>query len=199
MLQGLAGPLNSEQTKQLGMVQNSASHLLALINDILDISKIEAGQLEILSKRFDLRKSIEKVVTTVRPLAERKGLKLSSSISSEVRDLVSDPRRVEQILLNLLTNAIKFTDSGTVKVECEIIDKNVVSRVTDTGIGIAAEDFEKLFKAFSQIDTGVARTYEGTGLGLSICKKLIEKLQGTITVESKIGVGSTFTITLPIN
>lgn len=199
LTQGLAGPLNEEQMKQLGMVQNSASHLLALINDVLDISKIEAGQLEVFLKRFDFRKSIEKVLMTVRPMAERKGLVLSTNISLEINELVSDQRRVEQILLNLLTNAIKFTDKGAVTVECEIIDNNLCLRVIDNGIGIAKEDLEKLFKPFSQVDTGTTRSHEGTGLGLSICKKLMDKLNGTITVQSKLKVGSTFTITFPIN
>jgi PAS domain S-box-containing protein len=198
LTQGLAGPMNEEQTKQLGMVQNSASHLLALINDVLDISKIEAGQLEVFLKRFDFRKSIEKVIMTVRPLAERKGLVLLTNISPKIIELDSDARRVEQILLNLLTNAIKFTDAGTVTVESEIVDNRVVTRVSDTGIGIAEEDFEKLFKPFSQVDTGTTRAHEGTGLGLSICKKLMDKLNGTIMVQSKQGVGSTFTVTFPM-
>ncbi|MCX7918708.1 MAG: PAS domain S-box protein [bacterium] len=198
LLQGLAGPLNDEQTKQLGMIQSSASHLLALINDILDISKIEAGELEVYLKPFNFRKSIEKVIMSVRPMAEKKGLRLLTNISPEIDELVSDQRRIEQILLNLLSNAIKFTETGTVTVESEIVNNQVVTRVIDTGIGIAEEDLEKLFKPFSQIDTGTSRAHEGTGLGLAICKRLIEKLNGTITVQSKFGIGSTFTVTFPL-
>jgi signal transduction histidine kinase len=196
--QGLAGPLNNEQTKQLSMVQNSARHLLALINDVLDISKIEAGQLEVFKMKYDFRQSIEKIISSVQPLADRKGLELRTNISPKVRELVSDSRRVEQILLNLLNNAIKFTEKGSIHIECKIVDKMLVTSITDSGIGIRDEDLEKLFKAFSQIDTGTTRTYEGTGLGLSISKRLVEKLGGNITVQSKLGTGSTFRVALPI-
>ena len=117
MLQGLAGPLNAEQTKQLGMVQSSARHLLALINDVLDISKIEAGQLEIRAEQFDLRSSLEKVAALVKPLAEKKGLALRVVLSPDVGQAVSDRLRVEQVLLNLLNNAVKFTERGEVTLE----------------------------------------------------------------------------------
>ncbi len=197
MLQGLAGPLNDEQTKQLGMVQSSARHLLNLINDILDISKIEAGQLEIASEPFDMRQTIGKAVRTVTPLAEKKRLALVAEVAPEVDQITSDQRRVEQILINLLNNAIKFTEHGEVRVECRISDGWLVTRVVDTGIGIKPEDMGKLFKAFRQIETGMARRHEGTGLGLSICQKLVEMLGGEIWAESGWGVGSTFTFTLP--
>jgi len=197
VLQGLAGPLNDEQTKQLGMVRNSSRHLLDLINDVLDISKIEAGQLEITSEPFDMREAIEKVVRTVTPLAEKKGLALVAEVSPEVGQITSDRRRVEQALINLVNNAIKFTEEGEVRIECQVNDGWLVTRVVDTGIGIKPEDVGKLFEAFQQIDTGLARVKEGTGLGLSICKKLLEMLGGEIWVESEWGVGSTFTFTLP--
>jgi PAS domain S-box-containing protein len=199
ILQGLAGPINNEQSKQLGMVQNSASHLLALINDVLDISKIEAGQLEVFPKKYDFHKSIEKIVSIIRPLAERKRLELQTTISPEVHELVSDSRRVEQILLNLINNAIKFTEKGSVHVDCKITKTTLVTTISDTGIGIRDEDLEKLFKPFSQIDIGTTRSYEGTGLGLSISKRLVEKLGGNITVQSKLGIGSTFEVALPLN
>jgi len=206
MLQGLVGPLNDEQTKQLGMVRDSGRHLLALINDVLDISKIEAGQVEIYSEPFDMLKAIEKVVQTVTPLAEKKGLALVAEVAPEVGQVVSDRRRVEQILINLLNNAIKFTDSGQVTVKAEWIPRlsirNLQSairiRVVDTGIGIKHEDMGKLFEPFRQIDTGLTRKYEGTGLGLSICKRLVEMMEGEIWAESEgVGKGSTFTFTLP--
>jgi len=197
ILQELAGPLNDEQTKQLNMVRNSSRHLLDLINDVLDISKIEAGQLEITSEPFDMREAIEKVVRTVTPLAEKKGLALVAEVAPQVGQITSDRRRVEQILINLTNNAIKFTEEGVVCVECEVNDSWLVTRVVDTGIGIKPEDVGKLFKAFQQVDTGLARVKEGTGLGLSICKKLLEMLGGEIWVESEWGVGSTFTFTLP--
>ncbi len=197
LLKELAGPLNKEQAKQLGMAKGSAQHLLELINDVLDISKIEAGELKVSLKRFDFRKSIQKMISSVRPSADIKDLKLELHVSDAVKEIISDERRVEQIFLNIINNAIKFTDSGIVKVECEVIGKNIVTRVIDTGIGFEEKDMDKLFKPFSQIDTGLTRNHEGTGLGLSITYKLLEKLGGTITVESEVGKGSTFTVTLP--
>jgi signal transduction histidine kinase/HAMP domain-containing protein len=198
ILQGLAGPLNPEQEKQLNMVRDSSRHLLNLINDVLDISKIEAGQLEIVSEPLDVQEAVEKVVRTMIPLAEKKGLELVAEVSPAVGQITSDRRRVEQILINLVNNAIKFTDQGEVRVECEISGDWLVTRVVDTGIGIKHEDMGKLFEAFRQIDTGVARRHEGTGLGLSICRRLTEMLGGEIWAESEWGMGSTFTFTLPI-
>ncbi len=195
--QGLAGPLNDEQMKQLGMAQRSARHLLDLINDVLDISKIEAGQVEIAAQPFDMREAIEAAVRSVRPLAEKKGLSLVSDVSPQVGEIVSDRRRVEQVLINLLNNAVKFTDSGEVCLACWAEEGWTVTQVEDTGIGIKPEDREKLFKPFRQIDTGLSRRYGGTGLGLSICKRLVETLGGSICVESEWGEGSTFTFTLP--
>ena len=199
MLQGIVGPLNDEQTKQLIMVQSSARHLLALINDVLDISKIEAGQLDIYSKPFDMREAIEKVVQTASPLAEKKGLALTTEVAPEVGRISSDRRRVEQILLNLLNNAVKFTKKGEVRIESEVSGDWLVTRVVDTGIGIRPEDMEVLFEPFQQVDSGLTRQYEGTGLGLSICKRLVEMLGGEIWAESEgEGKGSTFTFTLPV-
>jgi signal transduction histidine kinase len=199
ILQGLAGPLNPEQEKQLNMVRDSSRHLLNLINDVLDISKIEAGQLETISEPFDMREAIAKVARTMMPMAEKKGLDLVAEVSPAVGQITSDRRRVEQILINLVNNAIKFTDQGEVRVESEISGNWLVTHVVDTGIGIKPEDMDKLFKAFRQIDSGIDRQHEGTGLGLSICKRLVEMLGGQVWGESKWGVGSTFTFTLPIN
>ncbi|MFZ5918266.1 MAG: PAS domain-containing protein [Chloroflexota bacterium] len=198
MLQGLVGSLNPEQNKQLGMVQNSARHLLALINDVLDISKIEAGQLEVAREPFDLRAAVERVVEAVAPLAEKKGLTLATELGPEVGQIVSDRRRVEQVLLNLVNNAVKFTDAGQVQVGCHVAGDRLVTRVIDTGIGIKPEDMASLFEPFHQIETGLSRQHEGTGLGLSICKRLVELLGGEIGVESEPGAGSTFTFTLPV-
>ncbi len=197
LLQGLGGPVNEEQSKQLNMVRNSAQHLLSLISDVLDISKIEAGQLTVASESFDLRMSILKVVQGVRPLAEKKGLSLSAEIADNIGTITSDVRRVEQILLNLLSNAVKFTEEGRIVVSSAVEGETVVTKVADTGIGISSGEAEQLFKPFHQIDTGLSRKYEGTGLGLSICKKLVRLLGGTIWVESTPGTGSTFGFTLP--
>jgi len=197
LLQGLAGPLNEEQHKQLSMVQSSARHLLALINDVLDISKIEAGQLTMSVKSFELRPVIEKAIKMVSPFAEKKGLNLIIEIDDRIGSITTDQRRLEQIILNLLNNAIKFTEKGKVRISCRAEDDHYLLSVSDTGIGIRANEIDQIFKPFHQIDTGLTRKYEGTGLGLSISKRLIEMMGGTIEVESEWGKGSIFTIRIP--
>ena len=197
LLQGLAGPLNDEQKKQLGMVAESADHLLALINDVLDISKIEAGQLTLVTEPVDLKAALAKVINIVRPLAEKKDISLELIIDPAVGVIRGDGRRIEQVLLNLLSNAIKFTEKGGIRVVCTQEGDQVLIQVSDTGIGISPDQMTKLFKPFSQIDSGLTRKYEGTGLGLSISKKLVEMMGGNIRVESEAGTGSTFSVTLP--
>ncbi len=198
ILQELVGPLNDEQSKQLKMVQDSAHHLLSLINDVLDLSKIEAGQLNVESEEFDLSEVIRNVVKKVSPMADKKGISIETEVSSVVSVIKSDRRRVEQVLLNLVNNAIKFTERGSVKIYCEPAGKYITTSIKDTGIGIAPEDMDKLFRAFQQIETGLSRRFEGTGLGLSICKKLVGLLGGEIEAYSEgPGVGSTFTFRLP--
>jgi PAS domain S-box-containing protein len=197
LLQGMVGPLNEEQSKQLNMVRDSAQHLLSLISDVLDISKIEAGQLTVVYEPIDLKASIQKVSQIIQPLAEKKGLELVVTVAPELGTIHSDTRRLEQILLNILSNAIKFTEQGRVLATCSAAPGAVVFQVTDTGIGISDQEIEKIFKPFQQIDTGLARKYEGTGLGLSICKKLVELLGGRIWVESAKNQGSTFSFSLP--
>ena len=209
LLQGLAGPLNTEQNKQLDMVLTSARHLLALVNDVLDISKIEAGQLEVAREPFDLRASIEKVLGIVTPRLESKGLELRVEFASGLGAALSDERRFEQILINLLTNAIKFTEHGQIGLAAEPIagvmfpgaateQPAVRVRVSDTGVGIKPEHLPRLFQAFHQIDSGSSRQEEGTGLGLVICRRLAGLLGGEISVQSEWGKGSTFTVTLPL-
>lgn len=197
LLQGLAGPLNEEQRKQMTMVQDSSRHLLALINDVLDISKIEAGQMEISYTSFTLRPSIEKMVKIVTPLVEKKGITLYLDITDDVTVITSDRRRLEQVLLNLLNNAVKFTEKGEVRVSCRSDHDYYLLSVSDTGIGIKPEEIPGLFQPFHQIDTGLTRRHEGTGLGLSICRKLLGLMGGTIDVESRWGRGSTFTMRFP--
>ena len=197
LLQELAGPLTAEQAKQLGMVQTSARHLLDLINDVLDISKIEADQLEVVSEPFDLPAVIRETANAARPPAEARGLVLQVDIATDVGVIRSDRRRVRQIVMNLLSNAIKFTEIGSVRIGCIEDGENVVITVEDTGIGISKEDLPKLFVPFQQIDTGLTRKYEGTGLGLSICRRLSEKMGGRIDVESEPGRGSLFTVRIP--
>ncbi|HSN16130.1 MAG TPA: ATP-binding protein, partial [Anaeromyxobacteraceae bacterium] len=205
LLQGLAGPLAPEQEKQLGMVRGSARHLLDLINDVLDISKIEAGQLEIRAEPVDLRATVERAVAALRPTAEQKGLQLTTTLPGALPPLVSDRRRLDQILLNLVNNAVKFTDRGSVAVLVEA-GPAVALRgrpavrilVRDTGVGIRPGDLATLFQPFRQLDTGLARAHEGTGLGLAICRRLAELLGGEIRAESTFGAGSTFLVTLPL-
>lgn len=197
LIQRLVGPINDEQDKQLHMVYNSAKHLLDLINDVLDISKIEADQLKVAKEDFDLKEAVEKVVKSSLPLADRKGLALSADIAADVGFIRSDRRRVEQILLNLISNAVKFTEQGFVRVECRKTGGKTVVSVIDSGIGIKEEHLGILFNAFRQIETGLTRKYEGTGLGLSISKKLAKLLGGDIEVESQWGQGSVFRLILP--
>lgn len=197
ILMEMAGTLNDEQKKQLNMVKNSAQHLLSLINDVLDISKIEAGQLNMVYEECDIGKSIKKVVDTAIPLASRKGLEVIVDVQKNIGMITYDSRRVEQVLLNLLSNAIKFSDKGAIRICCESNKDDIVFRVVDTGIGIKEEDINTIFKPFRQIDSGLTRKYEGTGLGLSICKKLVELMGGNIGVESVLGEGSTFYFSIP--
>ena len=198
LLNEFAGPLNEEQSKQLSMVKNSGKHLLSLINDILDLSKIEAGELSFSASSFDYSRSIRKVIEIVRPLADAKGLMLELIDPLEKIDLVNDERRIEQVLINLLDNAVKFTDSGTVQIDWHVRNNILITKITDTGIGIRKEDLTKLFIPFSQIETGISRNHQGTGLGLSISKKLVKLLGGNIAVESELGTGSTFIVTFPL-
>ncbi|MFA5222306.1 MAG: ATP-binding protein, partial [Methanoregula sp.] len=197
LLQELAGPLNDEQKKQLGMVSESSEHLLSLINDVLDLSKIEAGQLKIANEPVNVESVLEKVIRTMKPLADKKHLPLELEIAPGVGMIRGDSRRVEQIVLNLMSNAIKFTDKGRVRIECLQQGEKVVIRVIDTGIGINKMDLDKLFRPFRQVDDGLTRQHDGTGLGLSISRKLVGLMGGTIGVESEPGKGSTFSVILP--
>lgn len=198
LLKEFAGPLNEEQKKQLTMVKNSGHHLLGLINDVLDISKIEAGKLKVSISPFDYLKTLEKTLDFLLPQASKKGLALKTEISKLQITLNSDERRIEQVLLNLLSNAIKFSDEGIITVKVEVVDNWLVTQVKDQGVGISTKDLNKLFMPFIQLDSGLSRSHEGTGLGLAISKNLIEKLGGTIQAQSKVGKGSKFTFKLPL-
>lgn len=201
LLRGLAGPLNPEQSKQLGMVQASARHLLELINDVLDLSKIEAGQLQIRNEPFAVGESVARVLAIVQPMARQKQLELHCGSACDVH-MRGDRRRVEQVLLNLLNNAIKFTDRGSIRLQVDAPDAAgagaIVFRVQDTGIGIREADLPLLFRPFRQVDDGLARQHDGTGLGLAICRRLVALMGGSIDVQSEFGKGSSFTVTLPL-
>lgn len=209
VLQELPGPLNEEQKKQLGMVRDSSRHLLALINDVLDISKIEAGELQVAREPFDLGASVDRVAGIVAPLAEKKGLALRIEGRDNACTLTGDARRVEQILLNLISNAIKFTEAGAVTVSVGRVADYIARegaapgeavrlRVADTGMGIRPEDMAQLFLPFRQIDSAITRQHEGTGLGLAICRRLAALMGGIIEAESRFGEGSAFSVTLPL-
>lgn len=206
VLQKLAGPINEEQARQLEMVRGSARHLLALINDVLDLSKIEAGQLEISAETFPLEPLLERVMASMRPQADKKGLILAPNFEALPRSLHTDRRRLEQVLLNLLSNAVKFTDVGEVTMTVSDVptfvrdgktQPSVRFDIRDTGPGIAEHDLTSLFLPFRQLDTGLSRRHEGTGLGLSICRRLSGLLGGEIGVQSSFGHGSTFTVIIP--
>jgi signal transduction histidine kinase len=197
LMQEMAGPLNEEQKKQLSMVQKSSKHLLSLINDVLDISKIEAGQLELAQEPCSIEQAVENALRIISPLAAHKGLAIVSDVPKHERIITGDQRRMEQVVLNILQNAVKFTESGEIRVRLRHTGSQYILNVEDTGIGMAPENLNKLFRPFQQLDSGTARRYEGTGLGLSISKKIIELAGGTIGVESSPGRGSVFTVTIP--
>ena len=208
VLKGMAGPVTPEQTKQLGMVKTSAHHLLELINDVLDLSKIEAGQLEIRRQPFQLRESLDRVTGSVLPMAQGKGLQLITVISPRLGIFDSDRRRFEQILLNLVANAVKFTHAGEITIIAEILrgaadvsmagDEVLHVCISDTGIGIRPENLQSIFSPFKQIDGGLSRQNEGTGLGLAISRRLARLLGGDVIVESVWNHGSRFTLDLPM-
>ncbi len=198
LLMGLPGTLNDEQSTQLRTVQRSGRHLLSLINDLLDLARIESGKMELKIEPIDCRDLLEEVIVGLRPLAEEKGIALEVLAAEDGLELSSDRRALSQILINLTNNAIKFTDQGSVLLELSRRhdDGALVTcfGVTDTGCGIRAEDRERLFAAFEQIGGPDARPYEGTGLGLYICQTLAPVVGGAITFESALGEGSTFAL-----
>jgi len=198
LLMQMSGEINEEQKKQLNLIKNSSKHLLSLINDILDISKIEAGKVELFIEEFLLNDIIEEVVEIYSPVLNEKGLKLLKDIPAGIT-LHSDKRRFKQVLMNLVTNAVKFTEQGSIKVEAIVFkDKNLEICVTDTGIGVKEEDMDKLFKSFQQVDMSSTKRYEGTGLGLHLSRKLVIIMGGDISAKSEYGKGSKFTISLPL-
>jgi signal transduction histidine kinase len=197
LLQGLAGPLNDEQRKQLGMVKGSSHHLLELITDIIDISKIEAGKLSLSPGHFDLSSTARGVLESFQPAAGRKSLKLSIEAPERLQ-VRSDERRVRQVLVNLIGNAVKFTPSGEVSVAVKGETGSARVAVRDTGPGIRTEDMGRLFQFFSQITYKDMPKHEGTGLGLYLSKKLMVLLGGDIQAESEFGKGSVFTLVLPL-
>jgi len=198
LAQGMFGAINEKQTEYLQDILESGRHLLSLINDILDLSKIEAGRMELELTEFDLPQAIQNALTLVRERALRRGIALHHAIDDRIAASRADERKVKQVLLNLLSNAIKFTpEGGRIEVRAAPADGMVEVSVTDTGVGIAPEDQDAVFEEFRQVGTADKKA-EGTGLGLALSRKFIELHGGKIHVTSQVGVGSTFTFTLPI-
>jgi PAS domain S-box-containing protein len=197
LLQGLAGSLNDEQTKQLEMVSASGKHLLALINQVLDLAKVESGHLEFNPTPVDVSGLVAEVVNTLRPLASEKGIELVGEVSAGAGSWCCDRTAVEQILINLVGNAVKFTEAGRILLRVTRADGGLVLEVRDTGCGIAREDIPRIFSEFYQSDGQGASPAGGTGLGLSVSRRLAERLGGSIEVDSEVGSGSTFRVHLP--
>ncbi|MCY3413364.1 MAG: transporter substrate-binding domain-containing protein [Candidatus Heimdallarchaeota archaeon] len=197
LLMGMGGELNEEQTKQLTMVEKSSKHLLNLINDVLDISKIESETIQLYYEEFELHTLLEEVVKSVKPQIEEKNLRITLYINQEI-SVFTDQRRVQQILINLVSNATKFTSEGEIMVTQNVQDQFFYITVKDPGIGIKKEDQAGLFKPFMQVDMSSTKKYEGTGLGLYICKKLCKLLGGDIEMESDYNKGTTVRFYLPI-
>src|SRR5438552_4783404 len=192
------GELNEKQDEYLKDIYASGQHLLSLINDILDLSKIEAGRMELEPADFDLPGAIDNALTLVRERAGRRGIALGQAIDERVGVIRADERKVKQVLLNLLSNALKFTpEGGRIDVRAAATDALVEVSVADTGVGIAPADQEAVFEEFRQVGTADKKV-EGTGLGLALSRKFIELHGGRIWVKSELGQGSTFTFTLPV-
>jgi signal transduction histidine kinase len=192
------GELNEKQVEYLKDIYASGQHLLSLINDILDLSKIEAGRMELELTEFDLPQAISNALTLVRERAGRRGIAMHHAVDTRLGQIRGDERKIKQVLLNLLSNALKFTpEGGRVEVRADIVDRMAEISVTDTGVGIAPEDQETVFEEFRQVGTA-AKKVEGTGLGLALSRRFIELHGGKIWVKSQLGAGAIFTFTLPL-
>ena len=195
---GICGELNDDQKSAVIDIHESGKHLLQMINDILDLSKVEAGRMELQLEEFPITKAMNEVQSIIRDMANKKGLNLQFFIPDDLPDIRADQVKFKQIMYNLVSNAIKFTPQGDITVKAECDDKEFTIEVKDTGIGIDPRDHEVIFDEFSQLDSSQSRQYEGTGLGLSLTKKLVEMHDGRIWMESEgLGLGSKLTFTIP--
>jgi PAS domain S-box-containing protein len=194
------GPLRPKQQEYLSDVLTSARHLLQLINDVLDLAKVEAGKMELHPETFPVRKAVEEVTAVIKGIAHKKHVAVGIEVSDGLDAVTLDQHKFKQVLYNLLSNAVKFTDqSGQVDIHARRLDPHRLEvQVRDTGIGIKAEDINRLFTEFEQLDSGIARRFEGTGLGLALTKKIVEFQGGRIDVQSEPGKGSVFTVVLPV-
>jgi len=192
------GELNEKQEEYLKDIYASGTHLLSLINDILDLSKIEAGRMELELTDFHLPTALDNALTLVHERAGRRSIALQMSVDEQLGEIRADERKIRQVVLNLLSNAIKFTpEGGRIEVQATPKDGSVEVSVSDTGVGIAPEDQEAVFEEFRQVGTADKKV-EGTGLGLTLCRKFVELHGGRIWVTSQVGVGSTFTFMIPV-
>ncbi len=198
LIDRMFGELNDKQEEYLQDILSSGRHLLSLINDILDLSKIEAGRMELELGSFDLPVALDNALTLVRERASRHGITLGVSVDPGIGEIVADERKVKQVLVNLLSNAVKFTPEGG-KVTMSVVraDGSVEIAVSDTGIGIAQDDQEAIFEEFRQVGSDYTRKREGTGLGLPLARRFVELHGGRIWVKSEVGKGSTFTFSIP--
>ncbi|WP_199336566.1 hybrid sensor histidine kinase/response regulator [Oscillatoria sp. FACHB-1407] len=198
LLKEVFGSLNDKQRQYVQGVQSCGQHLLDLINDLLDLSKIEAGKEDLLFETVYVKEICEACISMISEIAHNRGLQVGFTLDPTVSTCKADKRRLRQILFNLLSNAVKFTEAGSVRLDVTQSDRTLHFAVTDTGIGISPDDQLKLFQAFQQLDSGLSRKYEGTGLGLVLAQKLAHLHQGSITVTSTVGQGSCFTLHLPL-
>jgi signal transduction histidine kinase len=199
VLNGVSGAITEPQRKSLTRIDSNSRHLLALINDILDITRIEAGRMPLNLSTFEVPELVNEVMLELEPIIKRSTLKVSAKMARTLPPLKSDRQKVKQVVLNLLSNALKFTPLGSVTISASYDGRKrwIAIAVQDTGVGIAAEDQAKVFEDFRQLDTSPTRGYGGTGLGLSICRRLAQMLGGTIELVSEINKGSTFILRLP--
>ena len=199
LLERMFGEVNEKQEEYLQDILSSGKHLLSLINDILDLSKIEAGRMELEAQTFDLTAALDNALTLIKERAARNSIGLAVNVDPRIGEVLADERKVKQVLLNLLSNAVKFTpEGGTITMTAVLNGGMVEISVADTGIGIAAEDQAAVFEEFRQVGTDYARKREGTGLGLALARRLVELHGGTLTLQSELGKGSTFTFTIPV-
>ena len=196
---GLSGPVSEEQVKQLEIVNGCAQHLLGLINDLLDVSSIEAGRAPLQISEFTITSVLQEITNALTPQVARKDLRLTWRVDPDVVPVIGDRKRTFQVLLNLANNAVKFTSHGLVHIEVVRRDDFIRIGVSDTGIGIKQEHIGMLFEAFRQVDGSARRVYEGTGLGLYLCRKLLELMHGKVWVTSEYGKGSCFSFEIPIH
>lgn len=194
----IPGELNADQAEYLGDIHDAGQLLLRLINDVLDLSKVEAGRLELFYETFPIAQTVRETITILRGAAEGKGLVIHSEFPPDLGLITADQIRFKQILFNLLSNAVKFTDSGKISISAAIENGQLHLAVSDTGIGIKEEDMGRIFIEFSQVDASNSRRYQGTGLGLALSKRLAEAHGGRIWADSEFGAGSVFHFLLPL-